>query len=100
MISACCLHILLCNHKCIEFGKPHAYLKSVHALENSQWCREPWFAGTAISVDELLPQISKQDRHQLLHVRFEDFMVMTMKNAIFWDVTPCGSCKNRHFGGT
>jgi hypothetical protein len=20
---------------------------------------------------------------------------MTMKNAIFWDVTPCGSCKNR-----
>jgi hypothetical protein len=24
---------------------------------------------------------------------------MTMKNAVFWDVTPCGSCKNRHFGG-
>jgi hypothetical protein len=23
-----------------------------------------------------------------------------MKNAILWDVTPCGSCKNRHFGGT
>jgi hypothetical protein len=22
------------------------------------------------------------------------------KNAIFWDVTPCGSCKNRRFGGT
>jgi hypothetical protein len=22
------------------------------------------------------------------------------KNAAFWDVTPCGSCKNRHFGGT
>jgi hypothetical protein len=20
-------------------------------------------------------------------------------NAIFWDVTPCGSCKNRRFGG-
>jgi hypothetical protein len=20
-----------------------------------------------------------------------------MKNAIFWDVTPCGSCKNRRF---
>jgi hypothetical protein len=25
---------------------------------------------------------------------------MTMKNAVFWDVTPCGSCKNRHFEGT
>jgi hypothetical protein len=23
-----------------------------------------------------------------------------VKNAIFWDVTPCGSCKNRRFGGT
>jgi hypothetical protein len=23
-----------------------------------------------------------------------------MKNGVFWDVMPCGSCKNRHFGGT
>jgi thioredoxin-related protein len=23
-----------------------------------------------------------------------------LKNAIFWDVTLCGSCKNRCFGGT
>jgi hypothetical protein len=23
-----------------------------------------------------------------------------MKNAVFWDVTPCDSCKNRRFGGT
>jgi hypothetical protein len=23
-----------------------------------------------------------------------------MKNAIFWDVTPCRSCENRRFGGT
>jgi hypothetical protein len=21
-----------------------------------------------------------------------------MKNAVFWDVAPCGSCKNRYFG--
>jgi hypothetical protein len=25
--------------------------------------------------------------------------VLTMKNAVFWDVTHCGSCKNRSFGG-
>jgi hypothetical protein len=25
---------------------------------------------------------------------------VTMKNAVFWDVTPCGSCKNRGFEGT
>jgi hypothetical protein len=27
-------------------------------------------------------------------VRFEDFTAVTMKNSVFWDVTPCGSCKN------
>jgi hypothetical protein len=34
------------------------------------------------------------------YVRFEVSMAVTMKNAVFWDVTPCGSCKNRRFGGT
>jgi hypothetical protein len=23
-----------------------------------------------------------------------------LKNGVFWDVAPCGSCKNRRFGGT
>jgi hypothetical protein len=23
-----------------------------------------------------------------------------VKNGVFWDVTPCGSCKNQRFGGT
>jgi hypothetical protein len=23
-----------------------------------------------------------------------------LKNGVFWDVTPCGSCKNRRFRGT
>jgi hypothetical protein len=34
------------------------------------------------------------------HVRFEVFTAVTMKNGVFWGVTPCGSCKNRRFGGT
>jgi hypothetical protein len=25
---------------------------------------------------------------------------LAVKNAVFFDVTPCGSCKNRRFGGT
>jgi hypothetical protein len=33
-------------------------------------------------------------------VRFEVFTAVAMKNDVFWDVTPCGSCKNRRFGGT
>jgi hypothetical protein len=38
--------------------------------------------------------------NNLKYVRFEAFAVLTMKNAVFWDVTPCGSSKNRQFGGT
>jgi hypothetical protein len=26
------------------------------------------------------------------NVRFEVFTAVTMKNGVFWDVTPCGSC--------
>jgi hypothetical protein len=33
-------------------------------------------------------------------VRFEVFTAVTMKNAVFWDMTPCRSCVNRRFGGT
>jgi hypothetical protein len=32
--------------------------------------------------------------------RFVVFMAVTIKDGVFWDVTPCGSCKNRRFGGT
>jgi hypothetical protein len=31
--------------------------------------------------------------------RFEIFTEVTMKNSVFWDVTPWGSCKNRICGG-
>jgi hypothetical protein len=28
-------------------------------------------------------------------VKFEVFTAVTMKNCVFWVVTPCGSCKNQ-----
>jgi hypothetical protein len=31
---------------------------------------------------------------------FEVITAVTVKNGVFWDVTPCGCCKNRRFGGT
>jgi hypothetical protein len=34
-------------------------------------------------------------RTGFLYVRFEFFTAVTMKNGVFWVVTPCGSCKNR-----
>jgi hypothetical protein len=37
---------------------------------------------------------------KLYSVRLEVFTAVTMKNGVFWDVTPFGSCKNRRFRGT
>jgi hypothetical protein len=34
-----------------------------------------------------------------VHVSFEVFTEVTMKNCVFWYVTPCGSYKNRRFEG-
>jgi hypothetical protein len=28
------------------------------------------------------------------------YNILIMKNGVFWDVTPCDSCKNQRFGGT
>jgi hypothetical protein len=36
----------------------------------------------------------------LVDVRFEVFIAVAIKNAVFWDITPRGSCKNRSFGRT
>jgi hypothetical protein len=30
--------------------------------------------------------------------QFEGFTAVTKNNAVLWDVTPCGSCKNRRYG--
>jgi hypothetical protein len=51
-----------------------------------------------ISLSSLNPH--PQCRREVQWVRFEVFMAVTMKNGVFWDVTPCGSCKNRRFRGT
>jgi hypothetical protein len=47
----------------------------------------------------LTSQVSGSFLKTQFHGRFEIFTAMTMKNGVFWDVTPCGSCKNRRFGG-
>jgi hypothetical protein len=41
-----------------------------------------------------------QVRRDCMNVRFEVFTAVTTKNAVFWDVRPCGCSKNRRFGGT
>jgi hypothetical protein len=37
---------------------------------------------------------------RLVHVRFEVSTAVTMMIIIFWEMTPCGSYKNRRFGGS
>jgi hypothetical protein len=44
----------------------------------------------------------------IIIIKLSEFYFLNMKlqkfnismNAVFWDVTPCGSCKNRRFGAT
>jgi hypothetical protein len=43
---------------------------------------------------------SQSSQNTITVVRFEVFTAVTMKNVVFWDATPCGSCNNRRFGGT
>jgi hypothetical protein len=44
---------------------------------------------------EVTIQYSDEKASLLVCVRFEVFMAVTMKNGIFWDVAPYGSCKNQ-----
>jgi hypothetical protein len=36
---------------------------------------------------------------QYEHMISKILTIYDMKNGVLWDVTPCGSCKNRRFGG-
>jgi hypothetical protein len=42
-----------------------------------------------------------QHRHPFVGILVQNSDADTrLKNGVFWDVTLCGSCKNRRFGGT
>jgi hypothetical protein len=48
----------------------------------------------------LIRDVKSTNFNSIYFVRFEVSAAVTMKNGIFWDVMPYGSCKNRRFGGT
>jgi hypothetical protein len=52
--------------------------------------KDAWVVGRCV-------RIGKIRNIKPIYVKFEAFAVLTMKNSIFWDVTPCGSCKNLVF---
>jgi hypothetical protein len=41
-----------------------------------------------------LTNLNKVEGNEKYCVRLEVFMAVNMQNGVFWDVTPCGSCKN------
>jgi hypothetical protein len=45
-------------------------------------------------------QVQKRCGYAEGYVRFEVFTAVTMNKDVFWDVLPCGACKDRRFGGT
>jgi hypothetical protein len=44
--------------------------------------------------------VSAKELSRLMLCKIWGFQRVTMKSAVFWDVTPFGSCKNRRLGGT
>jgi hypothetical protein len=60
--------ILLCNHKRMAYEKINAYPEPMCVSENWQWCGEPYFAVSAISIGDILPQIPMQSNHKSLRI--------------------------------
>jgi hypothetical protein len=44
--------------------------------------------------------VSDELSASIIKVTIIDELGTILKNGVFWVVTPCGSCKNRRFGGT
>jgi hypothetical protein len=54
----------------------------------------PYLSSRSSSIQNRRNCISFFENTSVSYVRSEVFTVVTMKNGVFWDVTPCGSCKN------
>jgi hypothetical protein len=66
------------------------------------WYRGPGMTALArlVTVTNDRPVLSSERSPSILYfVKFEVFTALTMKYAVFWDVTPRGSCTNPRYGG-
>jgi hypothetical protein len=54
----------------MTYDKPYAYLESMCVSENCQWCGEPYFAVSAISIGDILPEIPRQGTPETTLIRF------------------------------
>jgi hypothetical protein len=76
-----------------DIVKPTIGNESSHEISNDNGIRVVNFATSKnlIVRSTIFP-------HRNIHKH--TWTAVTIKNAIFWDVMACGSCKNRCFGGT
>jgi hypothetical protein len=75
--------------------------KRNHVIKYGQ--KYKWLSRVSVRKQFAGKELSRFDNKcgNIFHVvRFEVFTTVTMKNGVFWDVTPFGFCKNRRFGGT
>jgi hypothetical protein len=61
--------------------------------------------GTVVPIQQASGQligncVSSLVVQSIVEVIMKCLIMWEMKNGVFWDVTPCGYCKNRRFGGT
>jgi hypothetical protein len=47
-----------------------------------------------------IPEDGIRHSHRREKLKSYKLRIRSIKNGVFWDVTPRGSCKNRRFGGT
>jgi hypothetical protein len=76
------------------------FLNFIDFLANKRHTRHQQMCPAGAYRVELILLTTTLRNYVNIHVRFEVFTAMIMKNGVFWDVTPCGSCKNRPFGET
>jgi hypothetical protein len=60
----------------------------------------PRHANTITAIAPVRPADNVRHNNYDNFIRFEVLTAVTIKNAILWHVTPCGSYENRRFGGT
>jgi hypothetical protein len=78
----------------------HAFISQYNTRIRSHIFPSIWVGGCGYSPSARIGVLFWCLNIPLRYVRFDVFMAANMKNAVFWDVTPCGSCENRRFGGT
>jgi hypothetical protein len=88
-------HKLLLKHLVLDVGYLNVGAKS--SYRNNEYNKR---SAEAIFVCSLHVILLGSLHRDTLHVTYEVFTAVTMKNVVFWDVTPCGSSKSRRFGGT